>query len=196
MVPEGNDFYVVGIGCSAGGPAAYNELFSKLPSDINAAFIVIQHLHPEFKSFNYELVAQYTSMKVLSAVDGELVAPGCVYFLPENAMMTIKDGRLHLRTRRKDEIINHAVDIFFNSLGIDAKEKAIGVILSGYGKDGSAGVEEIHERGGIVICQAPRTALHKGMPQSLINRISPDFILPLDELALKLLELTKYTLKT
>ena len=186
------DFFVIAIGCSAGGTTAYNELFSRLPIDMNAAFIIIQHLHPDFVSTNHQLLTEYTSMKTFSAKEGQKVVPGCVYFLPENAMMAILNRTLQIRPRRKDEIINRAVDIFFTSLADDLKEKGIGVILSGYGKDGSEGAIQMHKCGGTVIVQSPRSALYKGMPQSSIEYDNPDYILDPDELAARLMELTGY----
>jgi two-component system CheB/CheR fusion protein len=184
-----DDFYIVAIGCSAGGTAAYNEMFSILTSDINAAFVVIQHLHPEFETINYKLLAGYTSMKTFKAKHGEILQRGCIYFIPENVMMTIKGIQLQLRPRRKDEVLNRAVNIFFTSLASEARSRAIGIILSGFGNDGAEGALAIHEAGGIVMSQAPRYALYKGMPQSLISRHYPHFVLPPDELASKLKEL-------
>ncbi len=183
------DFFIVAVGCSAGGTAAYNELFSKIPSDVNAAFVVIQHLHPEFETINYKLVTEFTSLKSFRAQHEQEIKPGCIYFLPENSMMTIKDKRLQLRPRNKDEVLNRAVDIFFTSLSINASSKAIGIILSGFGNDGAEGAMAIHRAGGIVMTQSPRYTLYKSMPQSLISKDHPHFILPPDELALKLLEL-------
>lgn len=179
-------FYIVAIGCSAGGTPAYNELLSKLPLDINAAFVVVQHLHPDFESINYQLVREFTSLNTFRAEHNQILEPGCIYFIPENSMMTISQGRLQLRTRRKDELINRAVDIFFSSLAIDAKSKAIGVILSGFGKDGGEGVLAIQKAGGIVMIQTPRYALYKSMPQAVLAHHQPHFILPPDELAVKI----------
>ncbi|MBC7915429.1 MAG: chemotaxis protein CheB [Pyrinomonadaceae bacterium] len=165
-------------------------MFSRLPDHNNAAFIIIQHLHRNFRSLTDELLTPFTKMPVQRAVEGMLIRPNCVYVLPENKMMTVKVGCLIVTDRPPEQIINRAVDIFFESLSVDMQARAIGVVLTGEGTDGTAGSYLIYKNGGIVMVQTPSTAEFKGMPQSLVSHYHPNFNMPIEGLVDTLIKLT------
>lgn len=171
------DFYIVGIGASAGGLEALEKFFSNTPSDSNMAFVVIQHLSPDYKSLMADLLAKRTDMPVLVAEDGVIVRPNHVYLIPPKQSITIFHGKLFL-TERESGLLYLPIDIFFHSLAQDIEEKAIGVILSGTGSDGARGLRAIKENGGLVIVQDEKTAKFDGMPRSAIATNLVDYILP------------------
>lgn len=186
-----DDFYVVAIGTSSGGLPILIDILTKLPNHNRAAFIIIQHLHKDVRNVTHEILAPYTSMPVYSAHDNQLIETSSVYVLPENQMMTVKDGRLKLIERTPAQRVNHAVDIFFKSLGDDMKSRAIAIVLTGRGNDGTEGSGSIHENGGVVMVQTPSTAEYKGMPQSMVSDDHPNFTMPVSELVKTLVELIK-----
>ncbi|OKS88936.1 chemotaxis protein CheB [Mucilaginibacter polytrichastri] len=170
--------YVVAIGASAGGLEAIHEFFDNMPDNSNFAFIVIQHLSSDYKSLLVELVSKHTHMKVLEAQHETVIQPDCVYIIPNNKLMTIKNNRLKLADKLHDKSPNTAIDTFLHTLAREKKEQAIAIILSGTGTDGTRGIETIKECGGLVIVQDPATAKFDGMPNSAITSGNADFILP------------------
>jgi len=172
------DRYIVAIGASAGGLEAIHEFFDHMPQDSGLTFIVIQHLSPDYKSLLVELVAKHTQMKVAEAANDMTLQRNCVYIIPSKKLMTIKGHKLKLADKVKDKSPNTAIDTFFFSLASDKKDKAIAVILSGTGTDGTKGIEAIKDAGGMVIVQEPTTAKFDGMPNSAITSGNADFILP------------------
>lgn len=186
-----DNLYVVGIGASAGGLEAINELFDNIPENTNFAYIIIQHLSPDYKSLMGELLSKHTSMTVAEAENNALVSPNCVYLLPSKKTMTIQHGRIKLEEKIKANIPNNAIDIFFESLAKDKAEKAIGVILSGTGTDGTKGIAHIKDHGGTVVVQDPLTAEFDGMPNSAIATGHADLILPPEIIADELIDFLK-----
>ncbi|AMR30103.1 hypothetical protein A0256_01060 [Mucilaginibacter sp. PAMC 26640] len=184
----GFGFSVVGIGYSAGGLPAVLELFSLIPVNSNVAFVLVPHLLPTKKSNLNTILSRLTTIPIVWAIDDLEIKPQNIYILPENKIMTISEGRLALRDRRPEEIINHAIDIFFLSLALDAKNNAIGILLSGCGDDGVKAAEEIHRNGGTVIAQNPTTAEFPYLPKALISADHPDFILSPQGIADKIKE--------
>ncbi|MCJ8210853.1 PAS domain S-box protein [Mucilaginibacter sp. RS28] len=170
--------YVVAIGASAGGLEAIHEFFDHMPNNSSFAFIVIQHLSSDYKSLLVELVSKHTHMRVLEAAQDMLIQPDCVYIIPNNKLITIKGNRLRLADKTHDKSPNTAIDTFLLTLAQEKKEKAIAIILSGTGTDGTKGIEAIKECGGMVIVQDPNTAKFDGMPNSAITSGNADFILP------------------
>jgi two-component system CheB/CheR fusion protein len=170
--------YVVGIGASAGGLEAITEFFDHLPEDTQASFVIVQHLSPDHKSLMGELLAKHTAMTVSLAGEGMLLRPNCVYLIPNRNTMTIRQGKLRLSDKIPSNQPNLAVDIFFTSLAQDKGPKAIGVILSGTGSDGTKGIEAIKEEGGLVLVQDPSSAKFDGMPNSAIASGLADAVLP------------------
>lgn len=171
------DRYVVAIGASAGGLEAIHEFFDHMPENSGLTFIVIQHLSPDYKSLLVELVGKHTHMKVIEAANDMTLQRNCVYIIPNKKLMTIKGHKLKLADKVKDKSPNTAIDTFFFSLASDKKDKAIAIILSGTGTDGTKGIEAVKEAGGMVIVQEPSTAKFDGMPNSAITSGNADFIL-------------------
>ena len=165
---NGPDF-IVGVGASAGGLEALQSFFSRLPEDTGLAFIVVQHLSPDFKSLMDQLLAKFTNMNILLAENDMKVERNKIYLIPPKVNMTIEDCRLILTQQTRGHNLNLPIDIFFKSLANYAKSRAIAVILSGTGSDGSRGVLEISEHCGLVIVQDPDEAKFDGMPRSAIS---------------------------
>ncbi|MBK1719452.1 chemotaxis protein CheB [Thiocystis violacea] len=173
-------FPIVGIGASAGGLAAFEAFFSGIPPDVatGMAFVLVQHLAPDHKSLLTELVGRYTRMRVQEIEDGMPVSPDCVYIIPPNQDLALFGGRLHLLESSAPRGLRLPIDSFFRSLARDRHERAIGVILSGTGSDGTLGARAIKGEGGLVMVQEPRTAAYDGMPRSVIAAGLADFMLP------------------
>ena len=175
-------FPIVAIGASAGGIEATTRLLEALPPDTGMAYVVIQHLSPEHESVLSKILGRATKMRVEEAKDGLPVEPNRVYVIPPNRMLTIADGALQLRARTQSPGRIRSVDEFMRSLAQTHGSKSIGVVLSGWGSDGTAGLEEIKAAGGITFAQ-DTTAGHEGMPSSAIAADAVDFVLPTDEIA-------------
>jgi two-component system CheB/CheR fusion protein len=170
--------HYVGIGASAGGLEAIESFFTNMPSDSNMAFIVVQHLSPDYKSLMVELLSKKTAMPVHRAEDGTLVMPNNVYLIPPKKNLTIFHGKLILSEQDHSRGINLPIDVFLRSLGEDKAEKAVAIILSGTGSDGMRGVRTVKECGGLVMVQDEESAKFDGMPRSAISTGLADFILP------------------
>ena len=181
-----NDLFIVGVGASAGGHQALKEFFTNIPPDLPAAFVIITHLLRDYKSELASILSRYTKLKV-SRVSG-ITTPqaGRVYVMPEDVLAYIKDGNLYLRPRPSHNVVNRAIDAFFESLAEDQRSKAIGVVLSGMGFDGSNGALRVYEKGGEILVQEPSTTKFSSMPWSTIIKDHPDYILPPKELGQKL----------
>ncbi len=196
--PPAPSLYVA-IGASAGGLEAIESFFSGMASDSGLAFIVIQHLSPDYKSLMKEILSKKTRMKVNRAEDGMLVLPDNIYLIPPKKNLTIFHGKLLLNDQEHFKgIINLPIDIFLRSLAEDQEEKAVGVILSGSGSDGMRGVRAIKEFGGMAMVQSEDSAKFDSMPRAAISTGLVDFILPPGEMPKRLLAFAKhpYVLKT
>jgi two-component system CheB/CheR fusion protein len=176
-------FHIVGLGASAGGYEALWEFFSHIPPEPGVAFVIVIHLNREHRSIADKLLAKYTPLKIYRAKNNQPVEVNTIYVLPENKVITIHNKHLYLRNRAPHERINLNVDIFFESLAQDVKEKAVGIVMSGLGSDGAKGVKAIHAHGGYVMVQEPASTVFNSMPKMAINADSPDFILPPARLA-------------
>lgn len=179
--------HIVCIGASAGGMEAIHELFDHLPQDTGFSFIVIQHLSSDHKSLMAELLSKHTAMKVVEATDNTPVEPDCVYVIPNNRNITIQNRTLLLSGKEQGRSPNMAIDIFLHSLARDIGDKAVAVILSGTGTDGTKGITEIKKAGGLVFVQDPATSKFDGMPYSAISSGCIDFILSPESIAEELL---------
>ena len=175
--------YVVGIGASAGGLETLQKLFDKIPEDTGMAFVVAQHLSPDFVSMMPELLGKHTKMPIYTAEDKMTIEPNCIYLNRHNKNLHIKGRQLYLLKMGPKHNLNLPIDIFFHTLGEEYKEKSIGIILSGRGSDGSRGIKTIKEAGGIVMVQEPESAQFDGMPNSAIATNTVDFLLPPEEMA-------------
>ena len=183
-------FPIVGIGASAGGLEAFTELFENLPPDTGMAFVLVQHLAPSHGSRLPELLSSKTPMTVTEAEDGTCVAPNIVYVIPAAQDITIEGGVLKL-TSRPLSGQHLPIDSFFASLALDRKTEAVAVVLSGTAADGAAGVRAVKSEGGTTFAQDPGTAKYPGMPESAIATGAVDFVLPLPELAQRLLVIAR-----
>lgn len=161
----------IGIGASAGGLEPIKEVFEHIDPNDNLAYAVIQHLSPDFKSMMKEILEKRTSMNVVIIEDQLVVEPYTVYLIPPSSNVKLENGKFKLESQDRDNNfkINLPIDIFFKSLAKEYGERAVGIILSGTGSDGASGCEEIHQNGGKVIVQEPRTAQFDGMPVSIIK---------------------------
>jgi len=182
------DFFIVAIGSSAGGLPPLKELFSALPVKANAAFVLVPHLTANYKSNLDIILSKCTRIPVVWVSHKLRLKKRIIYLLPEGKVMTVKAGHFMLRERQAQEVVNNTIDIFFSSLAEDAKEKAIGIILSGGGNDGIIGVKHISSNLGLIIVQDPETAEFPYMPRSIVKLEHPDFILSPKEMAGKIVE--------
>lgn len=172
-----SDHYVVAIGASAGGLEAIQDFFDNMPASEFLSFIIIQHLSPDYKSLLVELLSKHTDMRVVEASHDILVEKSTVYVIPNDKLLTIKNKRLQLQEKKFVKAPNTAIDQFFYSLAEDQSEKAIAVVLSGTGSDGTRGIQAIHDAGGLIMVQDPVTAKFDGMPNSAIASGYADLIL-------------------
>jgi two-component system CheB/CheR fusion protein len=182
-------FPIVGVGASAGGLEAFSHLLGHLPPDTGMAFLLVQHLDPRHESRLTDLLGKTTRMPVLEAAHGLGVRPDHVYVIPPNANMAIASGILHITPRPEGRGPHLPVDYLFRSLAEDQQAKAIGVVLSGTGSDGTLGLCEIKAVGGITFAQEEKSAKHSGMPHSAIDSGCVDFVLTPEQVADRLAEI-------
>jgi two-component system CheB/CheR fusion protein len=182
------DFPIVGIGASAGGLDAFKRLLTAIPESSRMAYVLVQHLDPSHESMLPEILQRATKIPVHEITDDIHLAPDNIYIIPENKILTSTDGVLQLAPRDK-KILNLSIDIFFTSLAEVHKEFAVGVVLSGTGKDGTKGLRAIKEYGGICIAQSTETAAYGSMPECAINAKVVDFILAPEKIPEQLLQI-------
>jgi two-component system CheB/CheR fusion protein len=185
------DFPVVGIGASAGGLDAFKKILKTIPENSGMAYVIVQHLLPDYPSNLTEILAQCTNIPVHEIVNDINLSPNHIYIIPESTNLVTVDGVLKLHQRTRGDKKNKSIDIFFESLAQVHKSFAIGVVLSGTAFDGTVGLKQIKEFGGATIAQEPETALFKGMPQSAIDADVIDFILAPEDIASQLIEIRK-----
>ncbi len=187
--PSPVNFPVIGIGASAGGLAAFEAFFSGMPADADTgmAFVLVQHLAPDHKSLLGELVRRYTRMQVFEVEDGMVVQPNCTYIIPPNRDMAFINGRLQLLEPAAPRGQRLPVDFFFRSLAQDQRERAIGIVLSGTGSDGTLGARAIKGEAGMVMAQKPESTEFDGMPRSVIGAGVADYVLPPAEMPAQLI---------
>ncbi len=169
------NLFIIAIGASAGGMEAIHLLFDHTPED-GVSYVIIQHLSPDHKSFMAELLAKHSKMRIFEVENDMYIEPNCVYMMPRGMNMTIKERRLQI-TERPVSSPNTTIDVFFSSLAAAHGNKAIAVVLSGTGSDGTKGVAAIKKLGGYVIVQEPATAKFGSMPENVIDSGNADAIL-------------------
>jgi two-component system, chemotaxis family, CheB/CheR fusion protein len=157
---------VVGIGASAGGLEPLVEFFDHLPKDTGMAFVIVQHLSPDIKSVMDELLARHTALPIQPAEEGMLVEPDHVYLMPPRKEMITSGRRLLLSEQARQQELSLPIDVFFRSLAHDLGPGAAAIVMSGGGSDGSRGIRDIHEVGGLVLVQDLQTAQFDGMPRA------------------------------
>jgi chemotaxis methyl-accepting protein methylase len=177
-----DSFPIVGIGASAGGFEALEQFLANVPEKCGMAFVIVQHLDPTRKGLMPELLQRGTPMKVTQVKDRARVLPNRVYVIPPNKNMSLLHGLLHLFEPLAKRGQRLPIDFFLSSLALDQRDKAIGVILSGMASDGTQGLREIKEVGGLAVAQEPSSAKFDSMPRSVIEAGLADIVAPAEEL--------------
>jgi two-component system, chemotaxis family, CheB/CheR fusion protein len=192
-----DNFYIIGIGASAGGLGAFESFFSAIPTEnnIDIAFVVIQHLAPNHKSLLTELIQRCTNMKVYEVENAMKVQKNCIYIIPPNYDMKIYLGTLYLENIPKMKSQHLPINLFFNSLAKDKLDKSIAIVLSGTGSDGKEGIKAIKEVRGFVLAQSIESAKSDGMPKSAISTGIVDNILSPDEMPEKIVNYVRSKMK-
>ncbi len=183
--------HVVGIGASAGGLAALQSLFDHIPRNSGAAFVVVQHLSPNFKTLMDELLSRHSGMTVKLADDGDTLKANHVYVMRPNRNIIVKDGALLLQPIDRESSPNLPIDRFFNSLAAEYENCSVGMVLSGTGSDGSIGIKALRDVGGLVLVQEPAEAEFDGMPAAAIRTGYVDSVADIDLLAKQLVAYLK-----
>ena len=190
---EANSFTVVAVGASAGGLEAVSQFLQNLSPDTGMSYIYVQHLSPDHESLLVPLLSKKTEMKVQDIDNMEKIVPNNVYVIPYNKEIEVIDGHIQLIPRPKNKSSNLSIDVLFSSLAETHKENVIGIVLSGSASDGTRGLSEIKEAGGITFAQ-DNSAKFTSMPHSAIASGLVDFILSPKEIAEKLNWMSKYDL--
>lgn len=181
-MPDGFD--IVALAASAGGLKALTEVLSALPAKFPTAIVVVQHLDPRHRSLMADILGRRTAIKVREAVDGERVQAGIAYIAPPDRHLLVNtDGSISLTRTELVHFLRPSADLLFESVAASFRERAIAVVLSGTGSDGSMGVKAIKKTGGTVIVQDQRSAEFTGMPEAAERTGLVDFVLPLEEIA-------------
>ena len=175
-------FPIVGIGASAGGLDAFKAFLTALPPDTGMAFVLVQHLDPIHVSLMAGLLSGHTAMPVTQAGEGVSVEPNRVYLIPPGVSLAVAGGKLHLTELTERRGARTAFDMFLRSLAEDCGERAIAIVFSGTGSDGSEGLKAVKSKGGFVIVQEPSEAAFDGMPKSAIQTGQADRVLPVAEM--------------
>jgi two-component system CheB/CheR fusion protein len=189
-------FPIVGIGASAGGLDAIGSFFDAMPAEFpDMAFVVVSHLDPSHSSILPELLQKHTQMKVHPVKDGMEVQPHRIYVIPPDRDLKIENGKLRLTQFQPSSRPRAPINHFFRSLAEQQAERAVGIILSGMGSDGTIGIQSIKGELGMVMVQDPASAKYDGMPQSAIHTGLADFVLPPQEMPEQLIRYVDRMLK-
>jgi two-component system, chemotaxis family, CheB/CheR fusion protein len=182
-------FPVVGIGASAGAVGALTRLFQGLPEEPGMAFVVVVHLSPDYASVLPDIIAKTTPMSVERVDGSQTIRANCVYVISPSQQLRMEDGRLEVETLGQRTLAPVAIDVFFRTLGEAHRERAVGIVLSGMGSDGTLGLRRIKECGGVSFAQSPDDAEYDTMPSNAIASGAVDFVLPAAQMGSKLVEL-------
>lgn len=174
---------VVAVASSAGGLKALGAFVSGLPASLPAAVLVVQHLDPHYPTLLPQILARRTSLSVTLAEDGDRLEAGVVAVAPPDRHLVVKGGRLSLSSADRVHYLRPSADLLFGSVAAAFAERAIAVILSGTGSDGTDGAERVKALGGTVICQDEASSEFPGMPRSAVESGWVDQVLPLDDIA-------------
>ena len=189
-VPTHVAFEIVALAASAGGLAALSAVLSALPADFPAALVVVQHLDPRHRSLMADILNRRTPLTVKQAAEGDHLSAGNVYIAPPDRHLLVNpDGTLSLSQSKLVHFVRPSADLLFESTAASYKDRAIAVVLTGTGSDGSLGVKAIKETGGTVIVQDEKTSEFSGMPSAATQTGQVDFVLSLEEIPLALITL-------
>ena len=187
-----NELTIVAIGASAGGIEALSDLMSCLPVDTGMAFVLVQHLDPKHHSMLTEVLARKTAMSVKEVSDGMQAEPNHVFVIPPNTTMSISSQTLHLSPREESHGLHMPIDHFLRALAEQKGNRAVGVILSGSGSDGTLGLSEIQAHGGVTFAQDGASAKYDGMPRSAVAAGYVDYVLPPKGIARELARIARH----
>ncbi len=193
--PKEKSFYIVGMGASAGGLEAFEKFFQNMPNDSGMGFILVPHLDPTHISLMPELIQKKSKMDVIQIKDGTEVKPNSVYIVPPNHYLAILNGKLQLLDIPNVPGPRMPIDYFFRSLAEDQGEKAICIILSGMGTDGTLGLRTIKGELGMTMIQAVDSAKYNSMPKSAIETALVDYILPPEKMPEQLIAYAQHAVK-
>ena len=185
------NFPIVGLGASAGGLDAFRKFFDAFPANSGMAIVLIQHLDPNHDSLMADLLTSHTPMVVLQAADGAQVEPNHVYLIPPGTYLAIEHGILRLSKPVERHGARMPFDFFLRTLAEDCGGRAICVVLSGTGTDGSLGLKAVKDRGGLVVVQDPEEAAFDGMPRSAIQSGVTDYVLKVSKIPQALIRYTQ-----
>jgi two-component system, chemotaxis family, protein-glutamate methylesterase/glutaminase len=176
-------FDVIAVATSAGGLKALSQLLAPLPRDFPCAIVVVQHLDPRHRSLMAEILSRRTALPVTQAAEGDKLEPGTVHIAPPNRHLLVNpDGSLSLAQTELVHFVRPSADLLFESVAASFKERAIAVVLTGTGSDGSMGVQAIKKMGGTVLAQDESSSEFFGMPNAAIQTGCVDFVLSLGEI--------------
>jgi two-component system CheB/CheR fusion protein len=187
--PTHPDFAVIGIGASAGGVQALLRFFEATPAPAGVAFVVVLHLSPDHTSHAEEVLQGVTRLKVRQVSRPVPLEKDSVYVIPPGKHISMVDGYLRLSDPEPPRLPPTSIDVFFRSLADAHGSRAVSVVLSGTGSDGSIGIARVRERGGITVAQQPEEAEYGEMPRNAIATGDVDLVLPVADIVPKLLEL-------
>jgi two-component system, chemotaxis family, protein-glutamate methylesterase/glutaminase len=181
---------IVVVGASAGGVEALAEFVHGLPDTLPAAVFVVLHLPADAMSYLPRILDRAGPLPAAHAADGEAIYPGRVYIAPPNHHLIVDGRTIRLTVGPRVNNVRPSIDVLFRSAARAFDGRVIGVVLSGTLDDGTLGLEAIRLRGGVTIIQHPGEAKFSGMPRSALERVEPDYVLPVSEIARLLVELT------
>jgi two-component system chemotaxis response regulator CheB len=176
-------FAVVALASSAGGVTALSTVLGALPADLPVPVLVVQHLDPRHETVIADVLGRRTTLRVKLAREGDATEPGVVYVAPpDRHLLAQPDGTLTLSATELVHFVRPSADLLFESVAGAYGDRAIAVVLTGSGSDGSMGVRAVHARGGTVIVQDLASAEFHGMPRAAAETGVADFVLPLEEI--------------
>ena len=180
---------VVVIASSAGGIAALTEILSTLPADLPASVLIVQHLRSNRETLLPELLARVSRLPVCMAKEGVPLEAGAVFIARPGSHLSIKKNALHISLEEPENYVRPSADVLFSSAAQALGPLVIGVVLSGTGRDGALGCQEIKAKGGVTICQDEKTSRYFAMPRAAVDMEAIDYVLPLKEIAGKIVEI-------
>ncbi|WP_119153388.1 CheR family methyltransferase [Caldimonas tepidiphila] len=189
LTPSSLDFPVVGLGASAGGLPALLRFFKQMPGDSGMAFVVILHLSPSHASEAHAVLQRVTNMKTVQVHEPCVIERDHIYVIPPSRHLSLNDSYLRVTEMDRPRHRHIAVDLFFRALAQVHRERAFGIVLSGTGSDGAVGIARVKELGGVTFAQDPGDAEFEGMPRAAVATGVIDWVLPVDEMPRKLLEI-------
>ena len=190
---EAENSCIVGMGASAGGLEAFEKFFKNMPDNSDLSFVLVPHLDPSHVSLMPELIQKCSTMEVVQVKDGTKVRPNTIYIVPPNKNLAVLKRTFQLLTPSKRRIPKMSIDYFLRSLAADQRDKAICIILSGMGTDGSLGLRAIKGNLGMSMVQTPESAKYESMPKSAIETQLADYILPPEKMPEQLIAYTRHS---